>query len=71
MSLLVTSNVPGFSGEYTFFLLDGNFVAIWGFDGYGVCVVPVKIRNSTVVESVVNGVIPAFRKFKTAAGGPE
>ena len=60
-----------FPGGIYIFLLNGNFVAFWGFDGYSVCVVPVEIRNSTVVESVVNGVIPTFRKFKTAAGGPE
>ena len=57
-----------FPGSIYIFLLDGNFVAVWGFYRDCVCVLPVKVRNATVVESVVNGVISTFWKFEAAAG---
>ena len=59
-----------FPGSIYIFLLDWNVVAVGRFDCNCVCVLPVEIGDAAVVESVVNGVIPTFWKFKTAARGP-
>ena len=42
-----------FPGSIYIFLLYWNVVAVGRFDCNCVCVLPVEIRNSTVVESVV------------------